>query len=174
MPHIRVSESGEHWFKLWLVASSAPCHYLNNARLLSIGPLGRNFYEILIKIQKFSFTKNHMNISSAKWRPFCPGGDELIRPVCVTMLLMYLNYVPADVWISNDDKSSGGALSIVELAVIKYQCSPWVIPNRWLDSMWPTRSCETCFGTCPAPSHHISQCSVIVNWNPGNKIFGPC
>ena len=32
---------------------------------------------ILIKIQNFSFTKMHPKISSAKWRPFCPGGDEL-------------------------------------------------------------------------------------------------
>ena len=27
----------------------------------------------LIKIQKLSFTKIHMKISSAKWRPFCPS-----------------------------------------------------------------------------------------------------
>ena len=30
--------------------------------------------EILIKIQNFSFTKMHLKISYAKWRPFCPGG----------------------------------------------------------------------------------------------------
>ena len=44
-----------------------------NAGLLLIGTLGTNFSEILIKIKNFSFTK----ISSAKWRPFCSGGDEL-------------------------------------------------------------------------------------------------
>ena len=32
--------------------------------------------EILIKTQNFSFTKMHLNISSAKWQPLCPGGDE--------------------------------------------------------------------------------------------------
>ena len=48
-----------------------------NARILSIGLLGTNFSEILIKIQNFSFTKMHLKISSAKWRPFCPRGDEL-------------------------------------------------------------------------------------------------
>ena len=47
-----------------------------NAGLLSIGPLGTNFSEIWIKTQKFSFMKMHLNLSSAKWRPFCPGGDE--------------------------------------------------------------------------------------------------
>ena len=39
--------------------------------------IGTNFSEILIKIQIFSFTKMHLKISSAKRRPFCPGGDEL-------------------------------------------------------------------------------------------------
>ena len=29
---------------------------------------------ILIKIENFSFTKMHLNISSAKRRSFCPGG----------------------------------------------------------------------------------------------------
>ena len=45
--------------------------------LLSIGPIGTNFSETLIKMQNFSFMKMHLKISSAKWRPFCPGGDEL-------------------------------------------------------------------------------------------------
>ena len=48
-----------------------------NAGLLSIGPLGTNFGEILIKIQNVSFTTMHVKISPVKWRPYCPGGDEL-------------------------------------------------------------------------------------------------
>ena len=48
-----------------------------NAWLFSIGPLERNFSEILIKISKFPFTQMHLKISSAKWRPFSPGRDEL-------------------------------------------------------------------------------------------------
>ena len=48
--------------------------------LLSIWPSQTNFSEILNKIH-FSFTKMHLNISSAKWRPFCPGGDELSNNV---------------------------------------------------------------------------------------------
>ena len=46
---------------------------------LSIGLLGTNVSEILIKIQNFSFTKMHLKISFAKWWPFCPGGDELME-----------------------------------------------------------------------------------------------
>ena len=49
------------------------------ALLLSIGPLETNFGEILIKIQNFSFWKMHLKILSAKWGPFCPGGDELTQ-----------------------------------------------------------------------------------------------
>ena len=37
----------------------------------------KKFSEILIKIQNFSFAKMHLKVSSAKWQPFCPGGDEL-------------------------------------------------------------------------------------------------
>ena len=48
-----------------------------NAGLLSIGPVGTNFSEILIKIENFSFMKMHLKMSSAKWQPFCPGEDEL-------------------------------------------------------------------------------------------------
>ena len=47
-----------------------------NTALLSIGPLGINFSEILIIIQDFSFMKMHLQISSVKWQPFWPGGDE--------------------------------------------------------------------------------------------------
>ena len=42
----------------------------NKAGILLNGPLGRNFSEILIGIQTFSFKKKHLKMSSAKWRPF--------------------------------------------------------------------------------------------------------
>ena len=40
------------------------------AGILLIGSLGRNFGEILIGIQTFSFKKIHLKMSSVKWRPF--------------------------------------------------------------------------------------------------------
>ena len=49
----------------------------NNARLLLIEPLRTNFSEISIVIQRFSFKKIHLNMSSAKWRPFCLGLNVL-------------------------------------------------------------------------------------------------
>ena len=42
-----------------------------NAGLLSIGPLGRNFTEICIEIQTFSFKKMHLKMSSISSRPQC-------------------------------------------------------------------------------------------------------
>ena len=55
------------------------CHAIiwTNAGILLIGPLGINFSEILIEIHKFLFKKMHLEVSSVKWRPFCPGRAEL-------------------------------------------------------------------------------------------------
>ena len=48
-----------------------------NAGILLNGPSGTNFSEIFIGIQTFSFKKFHLKMSSAKWRLFCLGLDEL-------------------------------------------------------------------------------------------------
>ena len=45
-----------------------------------IGPLEKNFSEILIEILTFSFKKMCLKMPAAKWRPFCSGGDELTYP----------------------------------------------------------------------------------------------
>ena len=62
----------------------------NNAGLLLIEPLGTNFSEISIGIQTFPFKKMHLNMSSAKWRPFCLGLNVLSignsRPSLVQIL----------------------------------------------------------------------------------------
>ena len=74
VPHICVNELCQHWSKRWLVACTTPSHWFNQCyRSLSIEPLGTILSEILIKIRNFSFMKMHLKISSAKWRPFCPG-----------------------------------------------------------------------------------------------------
>ena len=48
-----------------------------NAGILSIGPLGTNFSEILIEILPFSSKKMRLKVSSAKWRPFRLGLNVL-------------------------------------------------------------------------------------------------
>ena len=49
----------------------------NNAGLLLSEPLGTNVSEISIGIQTFTFKKMHLNMSSAKWRPFFLGLNVL-------------------------------------------------------------------------------------------------
>ena len=55
-----------------------------NGGILLIGPLGINFSEILIEINKFSFNKMDLKMSSAKWRIFRLSLNELSAgPVCI-------------------------------------------------------------------------------------------
>ena len=58
----------------------------NNAGLLLIGPLGTKFSEIVIEIRIFSFKKMGLNVSSAKWWPFCLG---------LNVFMLCLNQKPA-------------------------------------------------------------------------------
>ena len=54
---------------------------------LSTGPLGTNLSDIRIRIYKFSFIKMCLKGSSAKWRPFCPGVNELTVQLAGGILL---------------------------------------------------------------------------------------
>ena len=58
------------------------------AGILLIGPLGTNFSENLIEILTFSLTKMRLNVSSAKWRPFCLGLNVLIQEVMIDKELL--------------------------------------------------------------------------------------
>ena len=59
-----------------------------NAGILIIRPLGTNVSKILIGIQTFSLRKMHLKISSAKWRPFCLGLNELNKRAFVSLRFM--------------------------------------------------------------------------------------
>ena len=54
-----------------------------NAGILLIQPSGTNFSEILIEIDVFPFKKMHLEMSSAKYRPFCLGLNVLSAPYWV-------------------------------------------------------------------------------------------
>ena len=43
VPHICICELGQHWFRWWLVACSAPSHYLNQCWLIVNWTLRHNF-----------------------------------------------------------------------------------------------------------------------------------
>ena len=70
--HICISESGQHWFRQWLGAWSAPNHYLNQCWILLIGPLGINFSEMAIEINTFWLKK-------CTWNVFCELAAILSR-----------------------------------------------------------------------------------------------
>ena len=55
----------------------------NNAGILLIGPLGRNFNEILIEIHTISCKKIHLKMSSGKCRPSCLGLNVLTMDITV-------------------------------------------------------------------------------------------
>ena len=78
--HIYVSESALVQIMVWCWIGVKPLSKPIMG-LLSIRPLGTNFSKILIKTSNFSFVKMHLKITSTKWQPFCPGGDELIRSI---------------------------------------------------------------------------------------------
>ena len=63
-----VSKLDHHLFRWWL-------NFIiwNNARLLSVGPLGTNLSEIGLKIQTFSYKEISSKMSTAKWWPFYLG-----------------------------------------------------------------------------------------------------
>ena len=68
VPHICISKSGQHWFRHWLVAYSAPSHYLNQCWIIVNWTLRNKLLWNFIKIQNLSFTKMHLKMSSAKLR----------------------------------------------------------------------------------------------------------
>ena len=86
MAHICISKLDHHWFTWWLVACLAPTCTTTNPTLLTfclapshyviadqllIGPWGTNFSKNLLKTWTSSLTKIYLEMSSAKWGPFC-------------------------------------------------------------------------------------------------------
>ena len=69
-----------------------------SAGFLSIRSWQTNFSQILTKTQIFSFTKIHLKVSSAKWRPSCPGGDEFNIKVMLWAVLLSISW-PHQLWI---------------------------------------------------------------------------
>ena len=97
---------------------------LTNAGILSIGPLGTNFSEILIKIQTFSFMKMDLNVSSAKWRPFCVGLNVLMEwfvaylspYICLNQCKIIVN------WILKFNVSFFSKLTYLHLSKFIWNC----------------------------------------------------
>ena len=78
LPHIWVSESGQHWFRWWLVAYWSPSHHLNQCCVIINWTLRDKLqWNFSQNTKNAKYTKLHLKISSVKWWPFCSGGEEL-------------------------------------------------------------------------------------------------
>ena len=89
-----------------------------SAGLLSIGPVGRNFSEILTKIQNFSVTKIHLKIPFAKWRPFYAGGNEFTLHISfsVQTRVKVSRIISHPGWESSGYKGFPNDIAVIELA----------------------------------------------------------
>ena len=75
--HICVDKLGKHCFRLWLVACSAPGHYYLNQCWLVVNWTPRNKFQWNTN-RNTKFMKMYLEMSSAKWLPFCQGKYMLI------------------------------------------------------------------------------------------------
>ena len=81
MTHIYVSKLGHHWFRWWLVACSAPRHYLNLSRFISKDDVFLISFQwnFNLKMKQFSLNKINYKISSAAWQQSCIGRNVMER-----------------------------------------------------------------------------------------------
>ena len=74
VPHICVSELGQHWFRWWLVAWSAPSHYLNQCWNIVNGTLG-NKLQWKLDRNKNAIEKVVCEMSAILSPPQCVEGN---------------------------------------------------------------------------------------------------
>ena len=175
LTHIRVSDlpiigsdNGllPHWCQaiIWI-----------NAGILLIGTLGTNFSEILIEILTFSFKKMYLKVSSVKWWPFCPGGDELMKlthgtitqwmPDAWTLLFCLVS----DVWKSKESfwYAVMHICNDILAKPIEWDTDSTLTHCGLSDAIWHQGSGSTLaqvMACClMAPSHHLNQCWLIIN-----------
>ena len=74
-----IGDLEQHCFNRWLVVQSHQSIAWTNTDLLSLRPLWIHYSLIWVNTQGFPCKILHLNILSAKWRPFCSGFNSL-RP----------------------------------------------------------------------------------------------
>ena len=150
LPHCRIYAS-VNWVNTGSGNDLSPvrCQAItwNNAGLLSIGPLGTNFCETRIKIEKFLLMKN---LSSAKCRPYGLGLNMLIT-VKTSQLSVAFTHTHR-CWAS----------SSILLQYRPYQTEHWPFRNQNLHRTWEFLSagcgscCDPCLG-CHHGSHDLHR-----------------
>ena len=112
-----------------------------NVGILLTGRLGTNFSEIWTEIKAFSFKKMYLKVSSAKWRLFRLGLNELNTCVCVfyAVSLMWRQDIVSPSF--GPTPLSGTTLVIMAGLVIGHP-SWWPLrtPETWWQDPWPSLS----------------------------------
>ena len=93
--HICISELGQHWFRQWLVACSAPSHYLNQCSLIVNWTLRNKLRWNWNKNMKLFIYKNVFKNVVCKMAAILSMGDEFIpfngRPcICTSYHISHL------------------------------------------------------------------------------------
>ena len=71
--YVHVSELGQHWFRYWLVASSAPSHYQNQCCLIvKLDSCEHISVKFKSEFYHFHSRKCIWKCRLSEWRPFCP------------------------------------------------------------------------------------------------------
>ena len=71
-------QANHHWYRKWLVAWTAPSHYLNHCWNIVNWTLWNKLQWNCNRNSNIFIKKMHLKMSSAKWRPFCLGLNVLI------------------------------------------------------------------------------------------------
>ena len=127
-----------------------------NAGIMLIWTVGTNFSEILSEIRTFSFKKTYLNMSSAKWRPFCLG-------------LNVLMHLPLDKMVAISQKTFSNAVFINENFCVLIPISLKFIPKGPIDNksslVQVMAWCQT--GNKPLSEPMMTQFTDTYMWHTG-------
>ena len=82
--HIWISALGHHRFGKWLVACSAPCHYLNPCWSIVNRALRNRLQIFWIKIPNFYLTEVSLKMTSLQCKLFCLGSNVVTGPELIS------------------------------------------------------------------------------------------
>ena len=111
---------------------SAPSHYLNQCWVMLNWTLRNKLQWNFNK--SFSFTKMHLKISSAKWQPFCPRGDELSYTLSIKLIHVFPDVITT---MSLCQSQWGGPPLSCDIQVSRAQLMP--VQNCFIIDYTPNR-----------------------------------
>ena len=108
MPHVCVSESGQHWFRYGLVAYLAPSHYLNQCWVI-VNWTPENKFQWNLN-RNFSFEKMHLKLLFAKMAAILSRG-RWVKLAQVILENLYWNHFCRS-WLSHQMKTFSALLAL--------------------------------------------------------------